>query len=187
LQVHLNEIDPDGKQVVRALTAAWLAELLQGGEPYPYRARGGAEATVRLRRADLEVVVEADFGLELEADCSACLKEFVLQVPVSFHLCLQPAAARPRELPTQLELTGADVDADFYEDDFIQVDDILREQILLALPMVPRCAEDCRGLCPVCGADLNLASCQCSVGELDPRWSALASLKAQSPKGDDRP
>jgi len=187
LQVHLNEIGPDGKLVVRALEQAWLEELLQGGEPYPYHAVRGAEAPVHLRKMGLEVLVEADFRVPLESACSACLKEYQLEVPVAFRVSLQPASARPRALPAQLELTGADVDADFYEEEFIQVDDILREQILLALPMVPRCGDDCRGLCPVCGIDLNTESCGCSTGEVDPRWSLLVSMKASSSKGDERP
>jgi uncharacterized protein len=187
LQVHLNEIGPDGKLVVRALEPAWLEELLQGGEPFPYHATRRVEAPVWLHRMGLEVLVEADFRVPVESACSACLKEFQLELPVAFRVSLQPAAARPRELPAQLELTGADVDADFYEEEFIQVDEILREQILLALPMVPRCADTCRGLCPVCGVDLNQESCGCSLGEEDPRWSSLASMKASSSKGDERP
>jgi len=56
----------------------------------------------------------------------------------------------------------------------------VREQILLALPSRRLCREECKGLCPTCGADLNAGRCDCEQREVDPRWSALAELKDKS-------
>jgi len=69
-----------------------------------------------------------------------------------------------------------------YEGDAVDLDELVREQILLALPSRRLCREECKGLCPTCGADLNAGRCACEQREVDPRWSALADLdKSRKP------
>ena len=69
------------------------------------------------------------------------------------------------------------MDFSTYDGDRIDLDEIVREQILLALPTRQLCAEDCKGLCPSCGANLNEKACGCEQQQTDPRWSALEALK----------
>uniref|UniRef100_A0A7V4LBY3 formate--tetrahydrofolate ligase n=1 Tax=Desulfobacca acetoxidans TaxID=60893 RepID=A0A7V4LBY3_9BACT len=76
------------------------------------------------------------------------------------------------------EITAADLDVDFYTGDVVEVEIFLREQVLLALPLKPLCAETCRGLCPRCGADLNQETCHCAAEDSASPWSALKKLKA---------
>ena len=57
-----------------------------------------------------------------------------------------------------------------------EIDDLVREAIILSLPLKPLCAEDCKGLCPVCGIDLNRSQCNCVKEESDPRWDQLKKL-----------
>jgi uncharacterized protein len=71
------------------------------------------------------------------------------------------------------ELDSPDVQS--YLGDEIDLNDIVREHVLLGLPMSPVCREDCRGLCPQCGAELNLGPCGCTAPR-DPRWNALGDL-----------
>ncbi len=59
---------------------------------------------------------------------------------------------------------------------FFQIDNMVREAILLALPLKPLCSEDCRGMCPICGTDLNKSECSCVKRETDPRWEKLKGL-----------
>ncbi|MFQ6002298.1 MAG: DUF177 domain-containing protein [Candidatus Zixiibacteriota bacterium] len=59
---------------------------------------------------------------------------------------------------------------------FFEVDNLIRETILLALPLKPLCSEDCKGLCPICGTDLNKSQCSCVKKEIDPRWEKLKGL-----------
>ncbi len=61
----------------------------------------------------------------------------------------------------------------------VDLDDLVREQILLALPTRQLCRDDCKGLCPTCGANLNQTTCDCSAEEIDPRFAALAQLLAE--------
>ena len=69
--------------------------------------------------------------------------------------------------------------------DSIDMEPLIREAVLLELPLVPLCAADCRGLCPTCGVDLNREACRCSFADVDPRWAALEGFVAAP--GDNRP
>lgn len=69
-------------------------------------------------------------------------------------------------------------DPDAFElGDLLDLEPMVREVLLLDAPLVPLCRPDCKGLCPVCGADLNTESCSCSTEVTDPRWAALDELK----------
>ena len=78
---------------------------------------------------------------------------------------------------TGRELLSADMGLAAYEGDAVDLDELVREQITLALPSRRLCREECKGLCPKCGADLNAAECSCERGEIDPAAAA----------GDNRP
>jgi uncharacterized protein len=97
-------------------------------------------------------------------------------VPVeqSFDLVYVP----PLGTEDEHELGEGDLSLGFYQDGVIDVDDLAREQIELALPMARLCTEECRGLCPECGANLNHSHCACNI-EVDTRWAALKELKSK--------
>jgi uncharacterized protein len=59
---------------------------------------------------------------------------------------------------------------------FFEIDDLVREAIILSLPLKPLCSEDCKGLCPICGTDLNRSQCSCVKERTDPRWDQLKGL-----------
>ncbi len=59
---------------------------------------------------------------------------------------------------------------------FFEIDDLVREAIILSLPLKPLCSEDCKGLCPICGTDLNRSQCSCVKEKTDPRWDQLKGL-----------
>ncbi|MCK5427573.1 MAG: DUF177 domain-containing protein, partial [Thermodesulfovibrionia bacterium] len=82
------------------------------------------------------------------------------------------------------ELTGNDLNVGFYEDDEIDMKGLLREQILLAVPMKPLCKTECSGICPQCGKNLNTASCKCITKKIDPRLAKLETLKESIKKGN---
>jgi uncharacterized protein len=75
-----------------------------------------------------------------------------------------------------LEVEEADLDEQLVEGDEVDLTEIIREQILLNLPEQVLCKEDCKGLCPQCGANRNLIDCDCGEDEIDPRWAALKNL-----------
>ena len=122
---------------------------------------------------------------ELELQCSRCLEPFVMPVDREFDLRYLPHGAAAPDSDDEDE--GAEVEDDdvavtFYRDDVIDLNELLREQFYLALPMKPLHAEDCQGICPQCGTNRNLASCDCHPQWDDPR---LAGLKTLLKKNDD--
>jgi uncharacterized protein len=79
--------------------------------------------------------------------------------------------------PEETELVEEDMESNFYQGGEIHLSEIACEQIFLEIPFKPLCQEDCRGLCPTCGKDLNLASCECVKEEFGSGFSALQKLK----------
>ncbi|MBI2188768.1 MAG: DUF177 domain-containing protein [Acidobacteria bacterium] len=112
---------------------------------------------------------------DLELTCSRCLEPFAITVGAPFDLRYLPASAISTE--PEREVADEDLDLSYYRDDRIDLNELLREQFYLALPMKPLCREDCRGLCPQCGANLNTAACGCASTWDDPRLAALNALR----------
>jgi uncharacterized protein len=113
---------------------------------------------------------------ELELPCSRCLEPFRLPVNQSFDLRFHPQSEASGEAET--EVAEEDLETSFYRDEQIDLNELLREQFYLALPMKPLCREDCRGLCPQCGTNLNTDTCDCAPVWEDPRLAALKQFKA---------
>jgi len=114
----------------------------------------------------------------LEMPCGRCLEAFIMPVDQAFDLRYQPHAKNTGE--GEREIEEDDLTTAFYENDEIDLGQLMREQFYLALPMKPLCREDCQGLCPVCGTNLNNGTCTCTRDWEDPRFAALKKLKAES-------
>ncbi len=113
----------------------------------------------------------------LEVDCSRCLDPFTVPIDSRFDVLLLPVSANQDE--GEREVEADDLGVSFYEDDTLNLGDLIREQLYLALPMKPLCREDCQGLCPVCGANRNRETCTCRHEWIDPRLDALRALKRE--------
>ena len=175
MQLSLTQIGEEVRQIEQDLEVDWLTQVLSGKHTSDFRVLGAHRAQFGVQRMGLDVYLSAQCTLRLQTECAACLKAFELEVPVAFSLTLKP---RPQAggLPDEMELSKEDLEECFYEGDVIDLDEILREQIILALPMYPRCKEECRGLCPVCGVDLNKETCDCQREDVDPRLAVLKTL-----------
>jgi len=114
----------------------------------------------------------------LELPCSRCLEPFIMPIDQAFDLRYQPHAQNTGE--GEREIEEDDLTTAFYENDEIDLGHLMREQFYLALPMKPLCRDDCQGLCPVCGTNLNKGTCSCKREWEDPRLAALKKLKAES-------
>ena len=115
---------------------------------------------------------------ELELPCSRCLEPYRLPVDAPFDLRFLPATeASTTEVEREVE--EEDLETSYYRDDQIDLNELLREQFYLALPMKPLCREDCRGLCVHCGSNQNTGTCSCATEWVDPRLSVLKALKRE--------
>ena len=111
---------------------------------------------------------------ELELECGRCLEPFRLPVDAPFDVRYLPASEASSE--PEREVEEEDLETSYYTNDAIDLNELLREQFYLALPMKPLCREECRGLCPQCGTNLNTGTCDCSPVWEDPRLAPLKGL-----------
>lgn len=114
----------------------------------------------------------------LELPCSRCLEPFTTAVDAAFDLRYQPRSEATTG--SEQEVQEDDFSAAFYENDQIDLGQLMREQFYLALPMKPLCTENCRGLCAQCGTNLNRGACGCAQDWGDPRFAALKALRESS-------
>lgn len=112
--------------------------------------------------------------------CSRCLKEAVFPFETGFDLCYLPQANWKQD--EEIELKYEDMEVGYYDGVSLDVDLMVLEQIELAMPMRFVCREDCRGLCPTCGTDLNDGSCQCGVDHTDSRLAVLKDFRSKMNK-----
>lgn len=131
---------------------------------------------VHMLRTGLGVLVEGQFEGMVVTQCSRCLSDVVVPVSVEIEEEFQPTidVVRGTHLPLEEEDAALLID----EQHILDLSEVLRQSLLLAIPMQPLCMPDCAGLCPVCGQDLNQGTCECVAAEVDPRWQDLGALLA---------
>lgn len=134
-----------------------------------------AEVRGRITASGSEVRVSGAIETTVNVECDRCLK--ILEIPVSTTFTLQYITDQEYESSHVAELTPEEMAVAVFDGDAIDVDEIVREQILLTVPDRALCREDCKGLCSTCGTDLNGGSCNCEMSDIDPRWAALKKLK----------
>jgi uncharacterized protein len=114
---------------------------------------------------------------KLELQCARCLEPVLQDVNREFELLYRPLGVDAGR--DELSVTDAEAEIGYYQGEGILLEDILREQILLALPLKITCREDCMGLCPQCGKNLNQEQCSCAAPVEDPRWEALKGIRSR--------
>jgi uncharacterized protein len=137
----------------------------------PLRATGTAEL---LAHSDGEIRVEGRYTVEMGAQCDRCLEWARYPLEASFDLFYRPMSEIARE--QEVEIDEGETEIGFYEGGGMELEDLLREQVLLALPMQRVCQDACKGICPVCGRNRNEGDCGCAPPAADDRWSALREL-----------
>jgi uncharacterized protein len=175
-----------------ALPRAWdlrreeVDEMLTGDRA-GYRAQGPTHVEARLSKVERRVFFQASSTPVLTAPCGRCLAPVTVEVPVRIDLTFVPEdevreASGAREPERDAGRAGGSleavaVDEEAYSGKVIDLDPVVREQLLLSIPPYPVCRESCKGLCPVCGANLNDSDCKCDKKTPDPRWAGLEKFR----------
>ncbi len=133
------------------------------------------QAVGTVRKGIVQVDVEGEIIGEMEVDCSRCLLPVNQVLQIAFNVGYLSAENYTKEAEAQIKTE--DLAIAIYEDEQIKLEELVREQIILSLPIQFFCREDCKGLCQKCGANKNLQDCNCQEKEIDPRWAALKKLK----------
>lgn len=158
LQVAIKAISERGLERIIDLGPEWFSQW-QEEDPGLEFSTARINGAVHLDKHGRDILVRGHLQGHLQLTCSRCLENFALPVDGDFDLLLAPG---PEQVSGEgEELSAADLDVDYYSGEVLDLGAILREQIILLVPLKPLCIEECRGLCPRCGAVLNREACTC--------------------------
>jgi uncharacterized protein len=136
-----------------------------------------AEGTAALLNHSVgEIRVQGKLNVTMQATCDRCLEPTNFPIENQFDLIYMPAELTKRG---EDEIDQGGIEVGYYEGNGLALNDVLREVVLLALPMQLVCDETCKGMCPSCGQNRNERDCGCHAQAGDDRWSKLKSLRGE--------
>jgi uncharacterized protein len=193
MRVKIEEIRDEGLKLNESLGQEQLGAALEGTG---FQATEPLAVSAHLRKVSGGVLLTLQFTERVATVCKRCLADTTLSLPVTFTLNLVPQSlARGEDVLDEKELEEKDrqqgaesggsfvldkTDEEVFDGKVIDLEPIVREQLLLALPMNAVCREDCKGLCGQCGQNLNEKQCDCQEKFVDPRFAALKNIKLRS-------
>jgi len=172
--IHIADIAPQGVEFNETLSEKWLADSL--GEDFATAGKG-ASVSVRVEPMNGQFLVRGTITSEVSFTCGRCIEEGHLPISVDFHQIITPRPESESLEIEDIELSGDDLEFGYIDGEEINLFEIIREHLILALPMHPVCSEGCKGLCSKCGHNLNESECGCDRQGIDSRWEALKNLK----------
>ena len=122
-----------------------------------------------------DIRLQGDLSTSLELPCARCIEPVLQKVARSFDLLYRPLGTDAGH--EELSVTDAEAEIGYYQGEGLLLEDALREQVLLSVPLKVLCREDCKGLCPNCGRNRNAEPCSCHQPLEDPRWEALKEIR----------
>ena len=146
-----------------AMSAAGRAEVI-----HEHRGPKEIVADIRLR---------GRFKGVFQVPCARCLEPVSTPLEGDYDLIFRPVGVDGGS--AERSISAQETEIGYYQGDSLLLEDVLREQVLLSLPVRTLCKPDCNGLCPRCGKNRNLDACTCDEGPSDPRWEALSGLRSK--------
>jgi uncharacterized protein len=141
----------------------------------------GRADLIREHRGPREIVpdirLQAEFEGRFEAPCARCVEPVEHRLKSAFDLIFRPLGVDAEMADHAISTSETEIG--YYEGNGLELEDVLREQVLLSLPAKTLCGPDCKGLCPHCGKNLNTGACACEKTAEDPRWGALSDLRSR--------
>ncbi len=165
--IEVEKIPPKGLKVEKQMQID-QSRLTEG------KLEGPVEVKVRVVKKGIRVHMSGTVKTKLTLTCSRCLEEYTRDMESKFQIELVPVETMGDR--QEVELEEKDLEVVFFQNGLIDFEQMIIDQINLSIPMKPLCKEDCKGLCPVCGANLNQTQCGHSVKVVDPRLAKLKLL-----------
>jgi uncharacterized protein len=175
LTLKLDEIPEEGLSLQWSEERASLLPYLKNLSRIDFNFETPLHSEVKIQKAGQSVLITGKIQTDLRLQCVRCLKEFTYPLSNEFDLTLHPSKEAPSEEET--ELGREEMESSFFEGGEIHLSEIACEQVFLEIPYQPLCQEGCKGLCSICGKDLNLSTCECVKEEFPTGFSALKKLK----------
>ena len=173
LQIAIKAIPETGLTVAIDLGPEWFGRWREA-DPGLEFADARINGQVSLAKHGPDILVRGSLSGPMELACSRCLESFAAPAAIDFDLLLVPG---PPTADADEELSPDDLDLDYYTGETVDLESLLREQIILMMPLKPLCDETCKGLCPRCGANLNRENCTCQTDAVNSPFARLAKLK----------
>src|SRR6267142_952673 len=147
-----------------------------GGDADTYRVAAPVELEFDINKDKDKFRLVGRVRTELELSCSRCVEPYRFPIDATFDQRYLPSAEAATDVEREIEEN--DLETSYYSEHQIDLNELAREQFYLALPMKPLCLDDCKGLCALCGTNLNTGTCDCAPVWEDPRLAALKALKS---------
>lgn len=176
LKINVVTIPEEGQSFVLSEGGRWFAECFPDSGELDFRLRK-VDVTCQITKASSTIFIKGNLSVLLGICCSRCLEDADLFASGDFAYTLVPEKPETRE---DLELAAEELEISYYQGDFIDLAPIIYEQIILQNPIKPLCSEGCKGLCPHCGINLNVATCNCHLNFVDDRLAVLKSIKIKN-------
>ncbi|OGP67587.1 MAG: hypothetical protein A2031_01265 [Deltaproteobacteria bacterium RBG_19FT_COMBO_43_11] len=173
LKINVVTIPEEGLNFAFSEDGAWFKECFKDGE-IPDFFIGRADVNCLITKTSSTVFIRGKLSAIIDINCSRCLEETKLPVIADFTYTLVPEKAQTKE---DFELKKEELEISHYHGDFIDLTPIICEQIILQIPIKALCSQECKGLCPQCGTNLNYSSCNCHLGCVDSRMAVLKNFK----------
>jgi uncharacterized protein len=173
VKIRIDEIKDTESEAAFVEEVSEINEALARTGVVDYRFQGAVPVHVRHYRLGSDLFFRGEFTGRVFGTCARCLEDYPFSLHKEFTFVLKPHA---EQLANQ-ELTEEDVSLSFYQGDEVDLAPLVRETLILSLPTIPLCSDECRGLCPNCGVNRNVVSCTCVDQWVDPRLAGLRMAK----------
>lgn len=170
MQIRFDEISPQGSRY--EITGG---EVLADQQDFVVRAPLDAQCALS-RKGDAKVALTGRLQVALSLVCDRCLGQYDVDLESDFQVLFEVESAESWRVK-DLDARIADLDSEMLNEPVIDLDDVVRQQVYLALPMKNLCSEACKGVCSQCGTNLNVATCDCTEERKALPFAALARLK----------
>jgi uncharacterized protein len=175
MKIRVDDIYPEPKELRFSESIETLNEVYAKSAVREYRFPPALAVDLTYYRAGRQLFFHGRLRGTLQAACGRCLQSFPVELNKEFEFILTPRPVNPGRGAE--ELNRDDLGLSYYSTEEIDLSPLISEQVILALPTRPLCAEDCRGICGGCGANLNAETCACSSSAGDPRMAIFRTLK----------
>lgn len=170
MKLRVSNISESGVHIKALEEPEWLVNLPElCSENNEIRLLSKIGIDLQVTRVLKEVTVTGNVQLSIQTSCSRCVEPVRIELSPYVSLVLSPA--------DKISDEDDDLEHETYRGDEIDLSNYLMEQIAISLPIKVVCNEDCKGLCTICGTNLNQETCTCESEKVDPRFAILKNLK----------
>jgi uncharacterized protein len=177
VKIIINNIPEEGLNLQFHKDSDWFRDLLPEKEKSDFSLQG-IDVFCAVKKMRETVFIDGNLEATAVSNCCRCLEATNFPIKSTFKYTLVPAKNRLMEE----ELSPEDLEYGFYQDDVIDLDGLIFEQIVLQIPIKVLCTDTCKGLCPHCGININMASCGCHAEYIDERLAVFKKLKVSDNK-----